>query len=229
MSRIADALAAVIAPDRCLHCRSPSRPGALLCGVCLRALPWLPVDGCRRCGLPRRCRPQRCPARRAAFDVAWAPLAYEGPACSLAWANKQHATRRVSRWLAATMTVRVPQTMLEGAVAVVPVPADAGRRRRRGADHAAVLARATASRLGLPVAPILVRTGATASGPAQHRQGRRGRSEVPVPEVVGTVPASLILVDDVHTTGATLDAAARALRAAGARRIVALTAFRTDR
>jgi predicted amidophosphoribosyltransferase len=222
-----DLLAGLVAPGRCLACLGPAaRGGALLCDPCRRTLPWLPRDGCPRCALPRPCRPGRCPARGAAFVSAWAPLAYEGPARALALAGKERAARRVAPWFAAAMTARVPQAVVDGAQAVVPVPADPGRARRRGEDHAGLIAGAVASSLGLPVAPVLARP---RGAPAQHRQDRAGRARIAPPVLRAPPPHRVLLVDDVHTTGATLRAAAAVLRDGGARRVAVLTALRTLR
>lgn len=191
-------------------------------------MPWLPVDGCPRCALPVRCGPGRCPAARAAFAAAWAPLGYEGPACTLAWAHKERATRRLARWLAAAMVVRGPTGWLADVSLVVPVPADPVRRRRRGTDHTAGLAAAVGARLGLPVRPALARPSARGPAVAQHRLGRRERGRLSLPHLVGPVDGAVLLVDDVHTTGATLHGAARVLREGGATRVLALTAFRAE-
>src|SRR5207244_945253 len=103
--------------------------------------------------------------------------------------------------------------LAEGAV-LVPVPAAPGRRRRRGYDHAEVLARALARRTGLPVACPLHRSGAARQlGAGRGARLAHGRIDVRARD---PAPARAVLVDDVHTTGATLDACARALRAAGA-------------
>lgn len=226
MLRLTDLLTAAVAPDRCLDCRGPARGGALLCDGCRRGLPWLPVDGCQRCGLPERCRAGRCPARGAPFAAAWAPLAYEGPARALALAGKERAARRVASWLGAAMVARAPAALLAGVEGVVPVAADPLRRRRRGEDHARLIADAVGRGLGLPVRRLLVRG---SSGPAQHHRDRAGRSTVAAPAVVGRPPGTVLLVDDVHTTGATLRAGAEALRRAGAGRVVVLTGLRTLR
>lgn len=227
MPRPLDLLAALVAPGRCLHCRGPAERGdALLCAGCRAALPWLPVDGCPRCGLPRACAPRRCPGRGAAFAAAWAPLAYGGPARSLAIAGKERAARRVAPWLGAAMVARAPLGVTDGVSAVVPVPADPVRGRRRGEDHAALLARAVGDRLGVPVLPALARRRASA---AQHLQDRAGRARTPPPALAARPPDRVLLVDDVHTTGATLRAAAVVLREGGARRVTALTALRALR
>lgn len=228
MARGDDLLIAALVPGRCLHCRGPARAADPLCGPCRAVLPWLPVDGCRRCALPVRCAPGRCPAERAAFAAAWAPLGYDGPARTLAWAHKERATRRLARWLAAAMVVRGPTGWLTNVTVVVPVPADPARRRRRGTDHAAGLAAAVGTRLGVPVSPALARPPGPRPAVPQHRRGRRERGRLPRPVLVTPVGGTVLLVDDVHTTGSTLHGAARVLRDGGATRVLALTAFRAE-
>lgn len=227
MRRLVDVAVGIVVPERCLHCRGPAgTPGSLLCAPCRAALPWLPADTCPRCGLPAPCARSRCSARRAPFAAAWAPLAYEGPARSLVLAAKDRSARRVAPWFAAAMVARAPTGLLRDLTAVVPVPGDPARRRRRGEDHALLLARSVGRATGLPVLPVLVRR---RSEPAQHLRDRTARARIPAPLVIGAAPERVLLVDDVHTSGATLRAAAGALRAAGATRVCALTALRTLR
>ncbi|HVE69490.1 MAG TPA: double zinc ribbon domain-containing protein [Solirubrobacteraceae bacterium] len=111
---------------------------------------------------------------------------------------------------------------------IVPVPAHPASVRHRGFDHASVLARALSRRTGLPLDACLSRNGAAERqiGASRRRRMRPGRLDF---AATGPVPAEPLLLDDVHTTGATLDAAARALRAAGARHVKAVTYARTLR
>jgi predicted amidophosphoribosyltransferase len=111
--------------------------------------------------------------------------------------------------------------------AVVAVPLSASRLRERGFDQARVLATALASGLALPLLPALTRVRATEAQSRLDLAARRRnlseafRARGPVP------PRQVVLVDDVITTGATVDAAARALRAAGARRVLVAAVART--
>lgn len=217
----------LIAPPSCVACRRPSPGGDPLCRECRVALPWLGPDVCRACGLPRPCG-RRCPAARLAFDRAWAPVAYDGVARTLVVAFKERGALAVARVMAAQMAATAPPDLLAGAV-VVPVPGDPVRRRRRGLDHAARLSAGLAARTDLELALILrrpVSRGGRQAGATRALRLAGGRipvvvqTSVPPPEVV-------VLVDDVHTTGATLHACAVALRAAGTREIRAATYART--
>jgi predicted amidophosphoribosyltransferase len=124
----------------------------------------------------------------------------------------------VAELMANRMEWLAPGHLLGGAV--VPVPAAPSRLRRRGFDPAGELAAALAARLGAELSPCLARRG---SG---HQVGRRRVERISHPpriEAIAETPRSVLLVDDVLTTGATLTSCAMALRGAGAKRVVALT------
>lgn len=215
-------LLATLAPPRCAACRAPL-PGVHdgLCGGCARDLDWLGPQTCPRCALPPPCAP--CPGRGRAWDRAWSPLAHDGPARALVTGLKFRGLLAAADLLAAPLAAGGAD-LIAGAT-LVPVPADPRRRRRRGFDHAALLAEALSRRTGAPVTACLRRRTAPrqlGSGRA-HRLASAGRV---APTLHGVAPERAVLVDDVHTTGATLDACARALRAGGTQTIVALSATR---
>jgi len=217
----------LLVPPVCLVCRAA---GAELCGGCRRALPWLHGPCCARCGLPAPCG-RRCPAAGHAYAASWAPLAHEGPARALVAGLKFRRATAAADVLAAAMAATAPRELLADAT-LVPVPAHPGRRRARGYDQALLLARRLGARTRTPVeARALRRAGGRAdhqlgAGRQERLSGRRldvGRGRR-MPRT-----ARVVLVDDVHTTGATLHACAQVLLEQGAREVVAITAVRALR
>ena len=217
-------LLAIVAPPACVACRAPVGPAdGLLCGACLRELPWLRGRRCARCGLPRH-RRDGCPAAAAAFARAWAPLAYDGPARALVQALKLRGALPVVGLMATQIAATLPPGLARGTL--VPVPPQPVRRRARGFDPAAALARALAERLELPAAPLLTRRDRARRQTRARRSARREPGRIVI-SATQAAPPQVLIVDDVHTTGSTLDACARALAAAGAREIAAITYART--
>jgi competence protein ComFC len=171
---------------------------------------------------------RRAPDAPPPPGIDWwvAPFAYEGVARELVARAKYRNARASVSWLAAAMVRALPA---RSTIDVVTwAPASASRKRANGVDHGALLARAVARACNIPTAGLLVRD----SGLAQTGTGRRARERGPGLQLRDSVRESVrarhvLVVDDVATTGATLAAAARALRRAGAASVVAATATRT--
>ena len=166
-----------------------------------------------------------CPPR--SIDAARAPFLYAGPLARAIRGMKFSGWHAVGPHLAAGMA-EVAGDILPADV-VTWVPLSRRRRARRGFDQAEVLARATAARLGIPAAPLLVRVRDTRAqarvGGAERR--RALRDAFATRKVAGKVTQRVLLVDDVLTTGATAAACASVLRRAGASSVVLLTAARS--
>jgi predicted amidophosphoribosyltransferase len=128
--------------------------------------------------------------------------------------------------MAAQIAANLPAPLRAGSAALVPVPGQPARRRRRGFDPAAEIARALGRRLERPVVPCLERRDRGTRQVGAGRATRRAPGRIAV-AVRGPPPPLALLVDDVHTTGATLDACARALAGAGATVVAALSYTRT--
>jgi ComF family protein len=149
---------------------------------------------------------------------------YDGVLRAIVHALKYDARRSLARPLADRMREQGAD-VLEGATAVVPVPLHPSRRRERGFNQAADLAGC----LGLPVVAALRRTRPTVAQvtlAASRRHGNVRGAFAATKAARRLVGAVVVLVDDVSTTGATLDACARALEAEGVREVRALTAAR---
>jgi ComF family protein len=223
-ARLSSAFLDLLYPPRCAACAEPSEAGPF-CVTCAEAL--LPVaTGCRRCGLPgpdAACG--ACLADPPAFDGLLAAGLYGGPLAdavrALKYGGRPAAARPLGAWLAAR--VALPPRPV-----VVAVPLARGRRLERGYDQASLLAAALARAAGgLRLRAALRRVRET---PAQVGRSRAARAR----NVAGAFEADpravagldLLLVDDVVTTGATADAAAGALKRAGARRVLVVALAR---
>jgi predicted amidophosphoribosyltransferase len=152
------------------------------------------------------------------LDGCAALLAHVGPGRDLVTALKYRNARSVARWLAAGMARLVDPA---GVDLVTWAPTTALRRRSRGFDQAEVLAGAVARQLHLPCSATLARV------PGPPQTGRTLVERRDGPQFLGRAMVSgrsVLLVDDVVTTGATLSSAARSLRTAGAAAVVGLAA-----
>jgi predicted amidophosphoribosyltransferase len=179
------------------------------------------VAPCRRCATRLRRAPAAPPPD--GLDACRALLVYEGASRRLVTGLKYRNDRAVLTWLAG----RMAQLLVPPPGAVVTwAPTSRGRRRRRGYDQAELLARAVARRWGLPCGRLLARAAGaapqTGHAVAERRAGPVFRPSRPI-------SGPVVVVDDVVTTGSTLEAAARALRPAGATWVAAVTAARTPR
>ncbi len=193
----------LLAPPLCAACGRGCRAEAVLCTRCSRSL--------------AAARPILAGGPQG-VDRAWSSAPHDGVARSLVAALKFRRLLPVADLMADRMHWLAPGHLLGGTV--VPVPPAPPRLRRRGFDPAGELAGALAARLGMEPVRCLARRGSA------HQVGRTRAERIGRPpriEAVGAAPRGVLLVDDVLTTGATLSACAAALRAAGARRVVALT------
>lgn len=224
-------------PPVCARCGGDVERTVLLCQRCRAALPRIGADRCARCQQAPRTGPRRlcrgCGARSGPLIACLADVWFEGEIED--WIRRfKYPPRGLGRFDAEAMTLaralvresaaRAPARLPDR---VVPIPLHSRALRRRGFNPAALLAREIARAVGAPLACTALRRvrdtpSQTGLDRGQRRRNVRGAFRARTPQ-----PPHIWLVDDVVTTGATLEEAARALRRAGARRITALCAART--
>jgi ComF family protein len=211
-------------PPRCVHCGSA---GALLCAACAGQISAPPMPRCERCdrSLLRTPGP-RCPACVALLrESAGPPLEriivaadYRGPVGSAIRALKYRGRRRLARPLAALLVGAMRRADLRVDL-VLPMPLHRERSRERGYNQATLLARPLVRTLRAPLREgALLRVRATLPQTRLDRHQRRenvaGAFALAAGAAESLAGKRIALVDDVTTTGATLEAAAEALLAA---------------
>jgi ComF family protein len=235
--RGADALVAVLLAPACAACGMPldAPTRGPVCGGCWRGIVPFTPPLCLRCGEPlpswRRISLEagvcaRCRRAPSAIDRSAALGDYDGCLRSIVHALKYGQRRTVAAVLGTLLRAGCGST-LDGAHAVVPVPLHPRRRRQRGFNQAADIA----SHLGLPVVDALRRVRATPTQTGLRSGARRAnvRGAFRLRRRTSVRGLRLVLVDDVSTTGATLEACAAVLKEAGAAQVRAITAARVVR
>ncbi|GAB4456897.1 MAG: ComF family protein [Armatimonadaceae bacterium] len=227
----------LIYPPVCLICERWDRPP--VCADCYAAFLPIPEPVCPRCGRPNLpetvCR--ICSEQEAAggwsFDSARAAGVYAGPLREAIHKLKFRSEEPLGPLLGAYLTDRCvvdslfAETVLGRLDGVVPVPLHPRRKRQRGYNQAELLAKPLAEMLGKPLhSDLLVRSVQTA--PQVGLSGKERRLNLTAGAFTVSRPAEVaqrhyLLVDDVFTTGITVNACAAALKEAGAASVVVVT------
>jgi ComF family protein len=203
-------------PSQCALCLAPARTG--ICAACVRDLV-VNAHPCPTCAepLPVTGACPRCQRQPSVLDAVWAPFAYAWPLSHLLLSYKSGGRSALVRPLAGLLVEHLPEAATFGVDRVVPVPLHPRRLAERGFNQAEQLARPLCRRRGLR----LDLTSARRTLPTPRQQGLQRRARQTNLQDAFAVDTDLsglrvLLVDDVMTTGATLNMLARQIRRAGA-------------
>ena len=215
-----DTLLSLIAPHHCLGCE---REGYLLCPGCRKALPSLP-SVCYRCGTATlasiTCKPCR---GKTALAAVYTATKYEGVAKDIVWKLKFGGTQAAVKDMAKLMLDNYLISEISEEVLLVPIPTATSHVRTRGYDQARLLARSIARSTGHPYTPCLARVGQRHQiGATRKQRFEQLADAIRITAGYNVSGAHILLIDDVLTTGATLEAAASVFKKAGARQIDAI-------
>ncbi len=237
LQRIGRALVDIVLPPQCLACGATVEEPDALCGRCWGGITFFAPPWCAGCGLPfphpsgEDAVCADCARERRAWDRARAVLRYDKSSrrliLGLKHADHTHVAGAFGQWMH-----RAGGEVLSGADLVVPVPLHWTRLAQRRYNQAALLAHAIRSAGGPPVAADwLIRRRRTPSqghlGPGARERNVRGAFGIrPGRDFAGK---RIVVIDDVMTTGATVDECARVLKRAGAAFVGVLTLARALR
>ncbi|MDQ2973727.1 MAG: hypothetical protein M3Q79_04605 [bacterium] len=215
---LVEKLVRVLAPNDCLVCGSE---GSILCRACSMEYIKSPPSRCPHC-LKLTISSSLCQNSKSVFRLShiWVSSDYDGVAKSILQSLKTNgvieAAEIIAELIAGTLPYLPPETI------VVPVPTTTRHRRVRGFDHTALIAKKVAAIKGLSYEPLLGRVDQvrqTGSGRQARLRQLDGKMYAVKPKYVKG--HSLLIIDDVFTTGSTLREAARALKQAEAKHVSA--------
>jgi ComF family protein len=207
-----------LTPDACVVCGAEGRS---LCSDCSGVLQF--PDQCYMCKKPSQAgiTCEKC-SRSTALRALWVVSVYSGSAKELVTYMKYHPSASSASEMGELMAKRLP-FLERSKTVIVPVPTTASRRRERGFDQAAVMAKGVSKITGCRSATVLRRI----TNSHQVGSGRKARLEhmkdgFRVKSSHLLYGKTVVLVDDVLTTGATLESAAQTVLQAGAKKVVAV-------
>lgn len=214
------------AADNCVFCMEKAEPGTMLCRRCRCHLEkWSGQDVCARCGR-RKTAGKMCPCRAEMtyYRRVLAAAPYSGPfkqaAHSLKYRQETSLATLMGRIMGQCLVQELPSTDL----LLVPVPLSARKLALRGYNQALLLARAVSKETSFPVRNVLVKDRDTLPQVALKREQRQVNLQgvFRVGQAEAIAGRTVVLVDDIFTTGTTVNEAARVLRAANAEEVFAL-------
>ncbi len=225
----------LVYPPQCLACKAPldHTKEAYLCKRCVGDIKTNPKPWCVKCGravggVGALCH--ECRKTRYHFERAYSACLYEGPLKECVHQFKYRGRSQLSRLLSGFIIdfIKDNAEILEGVNAVTAVPLSAKRLKEREYNQSRLLAAEISETFALPLLDALIKTRSTPPQSEMRRESRLTniKDAFGMREGVNLNGRNVLLVDDVLTTGSTLNECARVLAEAGAKKVIALTLAR---
>ena len=224
MANLIDRLVGLLAPFECMNCQSE---GLMLCKLCRQLL--LPIPprcfDCRKVSDDYRvCT--KCRHTSQLYSV-YVGTIYQGFAKDMVWRLKYWSAKAISIEMAQIMANKL--SSLDDQTIVVPVPTTTKRTRQRGYDQAKLIAKEISRQTNLPYLDCISRQGvAHQVGSSRQVRKKQLESAFRIKSNIHIRGRDILIIDDVLTTGATLESAAKTLKKHGARRVSAAIFAQTD-
>lgn len=231
LSRIKELLVSLIYPRRCPVCDGILPVGERgICGSCRQQLEYVQEPRCKRCGKPLQVQEDEfcmdCKGRESSFEYGYAVWVYNSVMQASVSRFKYHGRREYAECYAWELFRRYGAWIQEmGAKALVPVPIHRSRYRQRGYNQAEMVACRLAELTGIPVyGKLLIRRRDTLPQKELTEKERRKNLKDAFcvnncTEELNQIAECVILIDDIYTTGATLDVCSKVLKEAGVQKI----------
>lgn len=221
-----ETIIALFAPHTCVSCGAERE---LVCRDCWDKLGTPPPSCCYICRTPTKyfevCSDCRIDSN---LDSVQARTSYKGVAKQLVRKLKYDRAKAGANTIARAMAEQF-DTPLDDNYVIVPVPTASSRRRQRGYDQAVLISKELSRQLSVPYSPLLVRRGQTHQvGLGREQRLNLDKDTFRVRRQTRLEDKKILLVDDVITTGATLEAAAKALRRRGVLVVRGVVFAKTD-
>lgn len=218
----------LIYPETCVFCGKVCKTG--ICNTCVEQITYVEEPCCKRCGKPVRYEEQEychdCEGHTFAYEQGKSVWLHKGLVKQSIYRFKYH-NKRVYASVYAREMLRLYEEQIKSwkPQVLIPVPLHWRRRQQRGYNQAMILAREVSKRTGIPFSEKIVRRRRCTSPQKRLNKKQRSRNlqdAFEVTEHLGKIK-SVLIIDDIYTTGSTIDSIARKLKEKGVQKVWFLT------
>lgn len=223
----------LIYPPRCIFCTTiiPIQQEKGICNKCKKSLPFIEGKACQKCGKPIQDLKGRticfdCVKTSPIYERGWSVFIYEGMVKETIYRFKYGGHREYAKYLGHLMTKRIKSEELLEVDLIIPIPIHINRKRKRGYNQAEELAKVVSKELGIPMdTSIITRIKDTKpqSGLSIVQRQNNIKKAFQIKDKINLEQMKILLVDDIYTTGTTINYCSTLLKKRGAKEIYFLS------